>query len=52
MINERTLKQWRKEALKFKKDIDNMPEAAEIKELCRRILKMTQVLLDQHLINK
>ena len=51
-ITERTLKRWRKEALEFKDDIENMPEAILISELCNRILRMTQELLDAHLLRK
>ena len=51
MISERTLRKWRKEALQ---DV-NTPEWNEansiyIKERGERILKLTQELLDQHLI--
>jgi len=50
-ISERTLKKWRKEALK-----DTLIEwktASEyIEVLDSRILQMTQILLDQHLLNK
>lgn len=52
MITERTLKRWRKEALQFKEDIKDMPEAVPTTELCNRILRMTQELLDLHLIRK
>ena len=58
MIGERTLKRWRKEAL-----IINDEESMELfkssnpiivrhKELRKRILLMTQELLDQHLIRR
>ena len=63
MITERTLKKWRKEALKA---IDK-PTAMEVSgrdlspgeyvavtvsdiELSKRILRLTQILLDQHLM--
>ena len=51
-ITERTLKRWRKEALQFKDDVKNMPEAAPATGLCDRILRMTQELLDQHLLQR
>lgn len=58
MITERTLKKWRKEAL-----VDSDLEIASnetavdgfkimIKELSKRILQMTQELLDQHLMRR
>jgi len=51
-ITERTLKKWRKEALQFKDDVINMTGAEPTVELCERILRMTQELLDLHLIRK
>ena len=53
MLTERTLRLWRKEALSFKNDIkDIQPEGQPVLELCEHILKMTQELLDQHLLRK
>ena len=61
MISERTLRKWRGNALK---DISNPSvlatndgvsadfHAEEVKELNTRILKLTQELLDQHLVRK
>lgn len=61
MITERTLKKWRQEALQ---DMISPPTLAthdgvdeefyidEVRELSRRILAMTQELLDQHLLNR
>ncbi len=52
-ITERTLKRWRMEALKAK--AGGYPEDAAIilfDELNERILRMTQELLDLHLIRK
>lgn len=54
MITERTLKKWRKEALEMidalsKQDIQSI-EWKEKMELNNRILRMTQILLDQHLM--
>ena len=51
-ISERQLKKWRKEALEFKDDILHMQEAAPSIELCERILKLTQELLDQRLMGR
>ena len=49
MITERTLKRWRKEALNNLRDPEQLTTT---KELSERILKMTQELLDQHLIRR
>ena len=51
MITERTLKKWRGEALKFREKHAEDRVAYQI-ELCERILKLTQELLDQHLLRK
>jgi len=57
MITERTLKKWRKEALEVKEihdrhsKIDGMG-ALKTMEICGRILRMTQELLDTYLIRK
>lgn len=58
MITERTLKKWRKEALIIKDSID-IPVEDELKvnrqsftEYMNRIIRMTQELLDQHLLRK
>lgn len=54
MISERVLKKWRKEALMFEVKKHEYPtelrEAFE--EGARRILRLTQELLDQHLIRR
>ena len=56
MITERTLKLWRKEALKINGisiDYDSESEFTRQKdEMSKRILCMTQELLDLHLIKK
>lgn len=56
MISERTLKRWRKEALVYKAipTDQTMIEAtySDNNELRQRILKLTQELLDQHLVRK
>ena len=52
-ITERTLRKWRGEALK---DINYPDRSIDpdsiVEELSQRILRMTQELLDQHLIRK
>lgn len=52
-ITERTLKQWRKEALVTEQS-PTWDEANQnwIIEMSKRILRMTQELLDLHLIRK
>ena len=61
MISERTLKRWRKDALQDIIDpellathdgVDKDFCVEEIKELSERILRMTQELLDSHLMKK
>jgi len=48
MISERTLRKWRAWALEIK---DSTGDAV-IKELCGYVLKMTQELMDLHLLRK
>ena len=50
MVSERTLKRWRRDALKFKNETRD-PTKSELKQ-CESILRMTQELLDLHLIRK
>lgn len=61
MITERTLKKWRKEALiVVDEEVDNIIKHQETiplslsyyKEINDRILRLTQILLDQHLLRK
>jgi hypothetical protein len=56
VITERTLKRWRKEALEIDnilKGYDNESEfTRQRREMSERILRMTQELLDLHLIRK
>ena len=58
MITERTLKKWRKESLKVKdavdKDIDFPVQTnrQSLVEWHTRILRMTQEMLDMHLLRK
>ena len=53
-LTKRTLTKWRKEALKKIEELegwDNIAEGTpEIRELSNRVLRMTQILLDQHLM--
>ena len=57
-ISERTLRKWRKESLvkpfilATYDGVDEDFHNEEIKELNKRILLMTQELLDQHLVGK
>ena len=56
MITERTLKKWRKEALVDLKTLEGWDSAVEntqtLREQATRILRMTQELLDLHLVRK
>jgi len=53
-ISERTLRKWRREALKDIKRAKEFPENTfkDEVEARNRILRMTQELLDQHLLRK
>ena len=55
MITERTLKKWRKEALNEKTRLVNIigednEDTKVLAEFTGRILRLTQILLDQHLM--
>jgi hypothetical protein len=50
MISYRTLRNWRRDALKERNKLDQSPN--NVNELCDRILRLTQELLDQHLLRK
>ena len=55
MITERTLKKWRKEALTVDEilpstDFSEAIGPGMVKELSQRILRLTQIMLDQHLM--
>ena len=56
MITERTLNKWRAEALREIKALeawDSLNEFTKVRrELSQRILRLTQELLDQHLLAK
>lgn len=57
MITERTLRRWRKESLhKYEnlhtQPLEKMQTFGELKELHSRILRMTQELLDAHLMRR
>ncbi len=50
-ITERTLKKWRTEALEGEEHNAAL-STKEWKAFCERILRLTQELLDQHLLRK
>jgi len=50
-LSERTLKTWRKEALEDIEILKDSPDKRRVK-IRERILKMTQELLDIHLLKK
>jgi hypothetical protein len=56
MITKRTLETWRGQTLAFQETINKEKETyivmgkTTMKSLCDRILRMSQELLDQHLI--
>ena len=53
MITERTLRKWRGESLHRIQCIENYrPMSDLVKEENERILRLTQELLDQHLLRK
>jgi hypothetical protein len=53
MISERTLKNWRKDALKTERILEwDAASPKLVKELSSRILLLTQELMDLHLIRK
>lgn len=56
MITERTLRKWRKEALEKKDHFDTRREdsltSAGAIGMSERILRLTQELLDQHLLRR
>ena len=55
-ITERTLREWRKQALVEHRDLFQVDCNAEFtshrREMCERILRLTQELLDNHLVKK
>ena len=51
MITEKTLRRWRAEALKYPTNTEVVPTPAGL-EISERILRLTQELLDLHLIRK
>lgn len=57
MITERTLRKWRKEALVAKAELNAQPRSEQdhwiqFMEILDRILRMTQELLDLHMLRK
>ena len=51
MISEKTLRRWRKDALKYPQNPDAVQTQNGL-EMSERIIKLTQELMDQHLIRK
>jgi transposase-like protein len=51
MITERTLRKWRKEALDDREILKHSMDKRRV-EIRERILRLTQELLDQHLLRK
>ena len=51
MITEKTLRRWRAEALKYPTSEDTAKTNHGL-EMAERILRLTQELLDQHLMRK
>ncbi len=51
-ITERTLRKWRKEALRVKAYENTDEPIRTLQHYAMRILRMTQELLDAHLIRK
>ena len=53
-ITERTLRKWRKEALESREALYPALDASQASKLefANRILRLTQELLDQHLLRK
>ena len=54
MITERTLKKWRREALRMREQGHKAPGSVSpvMMEFTERLLRMTQELLDQHLLRR
>ena len=61
ILTKRTLTRWRKEALEKSNHVERMGrtedgffrfDIGEIKEMSERILRMTQILLDQELMKQ
>lgn len=51
MISEKTLRRWRKDALKYPSS-DVLAQTEAGLEMARRIIALTQELMDLHLIKK
>jgi hypothetical protein len=53
MITKRTLEQWRKDALRITQEgTDALVDAKYYAEAHQRILRLTSILLDQHLMKR
>jgi hypothetical protein len=51
MISEKTLRKWRKDALKYPAN-EEVVLTNHGMEMCERILRLTQELIDIHLMRK
>jgi len=52
MISKRQLTKWRKEALRRSFNMDTQEPVRTLQHFSDRILKLTQELLDQHMLRK
>ena len=52
MISERTLRKWRGDSLKALKIIEERNAPSTSSHVHERVLKLTQELLDQHLLRR
>ena len=52
MLSKRKLLKWRKEALMFKKNVEETYAKSPTIIQLDRLLELTQVLIDQHLLNE
>jgi hypothetical protein len=51
MISEKTLRKWRKDALKFPTNLETVPTQSGL-EMAERVLRLTQELMDLYLVRK
>ena len=52
MLSKRKLLKWRKDALMFKGSIKHSPDTVLHIQQLDRLLELTQVLIDQYLLNE
>ena len=56
MITERTLKKWRRDALDLRRQAESRPPETDYESMAmdyvNKVLRMTQELLDQHLLRR